>query len=49
MTANSKSQYGWTPLSWAAQCGHEAIVRLLLEHEDMEADSKDNRGMTLLP
>jgi hypothetical protein len=28
---------------------HEAIVRLLLEHEDMEADSKDNRGMTLLP
>ena len=42
--------YGWdpkdvddrTPLSWAAASGHEPIVRLLVEREDVDVDSKDN-------
>ena len=26
---NSKDRYGQTPLSWAAEGGHEAVVKLL--------------------
>ena len=26
------SQYGQTPLSWAAQNGHEAVVKLLSQY-----------------
>ena len=33
--------YGRTPLSWAAENGHEAVVKLLLE-KGAELDSKDN-------
>jgi ankyrin repeat protein len=33
--------YGQTPLSWAAERGHEAVVRLLLE-KGAESDWKDN-------
>jgi ankyrin repeat protein len=28
---DSKDSYGRTPLSWAAQNGHEGVVKLLLE------------------
>jgi hypothetical protein len=35
-------------LSWAAENGHEAVVRLLVEREDVEADSKDNHNQTPL-
>jgi ankyrin repeat protein len=28
----SKDKYGQTPLSWAAERGHEAVVKLLLEN-----------------
>ncbi|KAI4862015.1 hypothetical protein F4820DRAFT_39340 [Hypoxylon rubiginosum] len=31
-----------TPLSWAAEEGHEAVVRLLLETHQVEVNSKDN-------
>jgi ankyrin repeat protein len=27
--ADSKDQYGLTPLLWAAESGHEAVVKLL--------------------
>ena len=40
--ANSKDNYGRTPLSWAAQLGHEAVVGLLVERDDVEPDSEDN-------
>ena len=39
--------YGRTPLSWASQGGHEAVVKLLLEN-DVNADSKDNVSRTPL-
>ena len=34
------SQYGRTPLSWAAEKGHEAVVKLLLE-KGADVESKD--------
>lgn len=46
--ADSKDNYGLTPLSWAARNKYEAVVRLLLERDDVEADSKDNYGRTPL-
>lgn len=46
---NSKgSGYDQTPLLWAAENGHEAVIKLLLE-EGAEVDSKDSKyGETLL-
>jgi hypothetical protein len=45
---NSKDSDGQTPLSWAAQNGHEAVVRLLLE-KSAELETKDNHyGQTPL-
>ena len=37
-----------TPLSWAAEGGHEGVVRLLLEREDVTPDWPDNCGQTPL-
>ncbi|KAK0716794.1 heterokaryon incompatibility protein-domain-containing protein, partial [Lasiosphaeria miniovina] len=42
-----KDNYGWTPLSRAAESGHEAVVRLLLE-KGASIDLKDNYGRTPL-
>ena len=33
-------RYGRTPLSWAAESGHEAVVKLLLEN-GAELETKD--------
>jgi ankyrin repeat protein len=44
---NSKDSYGQTPLLWATEYGHEAMVKLLPE-KDAELESKDWQGLTLL-
>ncbi|MCJ1255063.1 hypothetical protein MMC24_002879 [Lignoscripta atroalba] len=36
------------PLSYAAENGHEAVVRLLMTRDDVEADSRDQYGRTPL-
>jgi ankyrin repeat protein len=42
-----KDSYGRTPLSCAAEKGHEAVVELLLE-KGAELEAKDNYGQTPL-
>jgi ankyrin repeat domain-containing protein 50 len=37
-----RDRYGQTPLSLAAEYGHEAVVKLLLETAEAEVDSKDD-------
>jgi ankyrin repeat protein len=45
---NFKDFCGRTPLSWAAEIGHEAIVKLLLAINSVDPDSRDNDGQTPL-
>jgi len=44
---NSKDDYGQTPLSWAAEKGHAAVVMLLLE-KGVKLETKDKNGQTPL-
>jgi ankyrin repeat protein len=44
---DSKSNTARTPLSYAAEEGHEAVVKLLLENP-VDMDSKSNTGRTPL-
>ncbi|EGN90957.1 hypothetical protein SERLA73DRAFT_81789, partial [Serpula lacrymans var. lacrymans S7.3] len=37
-----------TPLSYAVQYGREETVKLFLGRDDVEADSKDDKGWTPL-
>ncbi|OBT59915.1 hypothetical protein VE03_10522, partial [Pseudogymnoascus sp. 23342-1-I1] len=37
-----------TPLNWAAENGHGAVVKLLLDTDNVDADSKNEVGLTPL-
>ena len=43
-----KDGTGRTPLSWAAAYGHESIVQILIERDDVNIDSTDDYGRTPL-
>ena len=45
---DAKDEYGHTPLLIAAWGGHEAVVKLLIERDDVWADVKDDEGRTPL-
>ena len=41
---NLKDRNGCSPLSYAAINGHFQVTKLLLEREDVDVTSKDNKG-----
>ena len=43
-----KDDNGRTPLSWAAEKGHEAVVRLLIKRGDVDINTQDKSGKTPL-
>ncbi|KZL82811.1 sex-determining protein fem-1, partial [Colletotrichum incanum] len=42
------TKYGQTPLGWAAEYGHEAVVKMLLHADGTDINSNDNAGRTPL-
>ena len=48
MDVNFEGLYGQTPLSRAAEKGHEAVVKLLLETGEVDINSKNQDNQTPL-
>jgi ankyrin repeat protein len=46
--ADKADSYGRTPLSYATENGCDAVVKLLLTRDDVEANTKANDGRTPL-
>lgn len=45
---NARDSLGRTPLSWAAENGHQETIKILLADEEVALDPGDSRGMTPL-
>ena len=45
---NKKTPEGWTALVAAADKGHHAVVRKLLEHPDTDPNTRDKQGNFLV-
>ena len=45
---NQKDCVGNTPLLWAAENGHEGVVKMLLERDEVNPNKPDNHGQTPL-
>ena len=43
-----KNTHGWTPLTWAAQSGHKAVMKILSEIGKVDADLKDSKTLLSL-
>lgn len=47
VTADASDDFGWTPLHWAAQCGAQNSIKMLMA-KHFEIDAADNYGRTPL-
>jgi len=47
-SADMADSWGRTPLMWAAESGHEELVKLLFRRKDVKPNSKDHDGSTTL-
>ena len=42
------NENGYSPLLYAARNGHEAVVKIIVVHDDIEVNTKDQDGCSLL-
>ncbi len=43
-TVNARNKKGSTPLHFAAWCGHQYVIELLLSHPEINLGAKDSDG-----